>query len=77
MTWIKRNDMAIITVEYKVNIIESERGWGSKVDDTKYFDEKKDAEDFVKEMNDKLDKDVVPDMYWYAEDPVEIPKRVF
>ena len=50
----------------KVVIIESEIGWGQKVDEIKEFDNKEEAEKFVKEFNSKNDKDYVPDWYMYA-----------
>lgn len=56
----------IIGDVYKVEIIESERGWGSKIDEVKYFSTKESAEKFVKEFNSANDKDVVPDWYMYA-----------
>jgi len=52
---------------HKVDIIESERGWGSKIDETKFFTSKKEAEDFVKEFNSKNDySGPVPDWYVVA-----------
>jgi hypothetical protein len=54
--------------QFKVNIIESERGWGSKIDDTKYFDSEESAKAFVKEYNDKYNSQPgVPDWYMVAE----------
>ena len=50
----------------KVEIIESERGWGQKVDSLKEFDSLKEAEDFVRKYNSKNTKDTVPDWYMYA-----------
>lgn len=52
---------------HKVTIIESERGWGSKVDDVKYFDTKENALTFCKEFNKQNTDNVVPDWYMYAE----------
>lgn len=52
---------------YKVNIIESERGWGQKIDEVKYFDNEVEAKSFVREFNSKNDKPYVPDWYMYAE----------
>jgi hypothetical protein len=52
---------------HKVEIIESERGWGSKVDEVKYFDTKESAEAFIAEYN--KDEDLsgeVPDWYMIA-----------
>ena len=56
----------------KVEIIESERGWGSKIDEVKYFEAltieeaTKLATDFCNEYNAKNNKNVVPDWYMYA-----------
>lgn len=53
---------------YKVVIIESERGWGSKVDEEKYFDNEEEAKRYVKEYNEKWNSsDIVPDWYMVAE----------
>lgn len=51
----------------KVAIIESERGWGQKVDEVKEFPTKAEAESFVKEFNAKNNLSYVPDWYMYAE----------
>jgi len=48
-------------------LIESERGWGSKIDEVKYFDTMEEAEAFVIEFNKYNDKPTVPDWYMYAE----------
>jgi len=63
---------------YRVDIIESERGWGQKVDDRKYFtgpDALKKAEDFVIEHNRESmpPARVAPDIYWRAERPILVP----
>lgn len=56
----------------KVEIIESERGWGSKVDEVKYFEAEtseealKVANEFCKNYNSKNTEEVVPDWYMYA-----------
>lgn len=50
----------------KVEIIESERGWGQKLDHVKYFSTKEKADKFCKDYNKQNDKDVVPDWYMYA-----------
>jgi hypothetical protein len=51
----------------KVNIIESERGWGSKVDEVKEFDTLELAETFVTEFNSHNTEETVPDWYMRAE----------
>lgn len=50
-----------------VEIIESERGWGQKLDSIKEFATEQEAIDFCKEYNDKYNtQEVVPDWYMYA-----------
>ena len=51
----------------RVRIIESERGWGQKVDSVKYFDTYEKAESFVKDYNKENNQHTVPDWYMYAE----------
>lgn len=51
---------------FKVEIIESEEGWGSKVDELKYFDNEKEAKEFVKNYNKENNKKTVPGWYMYA-----------
>ena len=57
---------------WKVGIIESERGWGQKVVEAKFFDNQKDAAAFVQEFNSANIEDHVPDWYMYATRPVRI-----
>ena len=52
---------------YRVDIIESERGWGQKVDETKYFDSEQEAREFVKKYNAKNALPYVPDWYICAD----------
>ena len=56
-----------------VNIIESERGWGQKVDETYNFgpdgDDREAALQFVKEQNAQNNLPSAPDIYWYATEP--------
>jgi hypothetical protein len=54
-----------LTAAYKVIIIESERGWGTKVDEVKYFDSEGDAIRFVNDYNKDLPAHV-PDWYMMA-----------
>ena len=56
---------------YKVEIIESERGWGQKVDEVIYFDNEPEAiayaADYNKKYNPPLKKgEHVPDWYMAA-----------
>lgn len=50
----------------KVVIIESERGWGQKIDEVKYFDNKEEAEKFVDDFNKDLPAGLAPDWYMMA-----------
>ena len=50
----------------KVQLIESERGWGQKIEDTLYFEDYSKAVEFVEEFNSKNDEPEVPDWYMYA-----------
>jgi hypothetical protein len=57
---------------WQVDIIESERGWGSKVDETIYFDNESEARAYVTEYNDKYNPPLkpgegVPDWYMIAQ----------
>lgn len=53
---------------YRVDIIESERGWGSKIDETIYYDNEAEARAYVKEYNDKYNPPgPAPDWYMVAE----------
>jgi hypothetical protein len=60
--------------KFKVNIWEYERGWGSKIDEVKEFDDKEAAINFVIGFNSKNNEETVPDWYMIAR-PVnfEIP----
>lgn len=59
-------------MRFKVIIIESERDWGQRVDEIKYFDSLVQANKFVQEFNSCNDKETVPDWYMRAEDPIRI-----
>lgn len=50
----------------EVHIIESERGWGKKIEETLGFSTRKEAEAFVEDYNKRNDKTAVPDWYMYA-----------
>lgn len=49
-----------------VQLIESERGWGQRVDEVKKFKTREDAEKYVDTFNAKNNKRIVPDWYMYA-----------
>jgi hypothetical protein len=53
---------------FKVDIIESERGWGSKIDETIYFDHEAEARQYAVDYNLKWNTaKEVPDWYMRAE----------
>ena len=58
--------MTTMIEKHVVQIIESERGWGTKVEDTRYFDTEKDAHAFCKDFNKDNPTDYVPDYYIIA-----------
>jgi hypothetical protein len=53
--------------EVKVAIIESERGWGQRIDEIRKFPSMEDAKIFVNEYNSHNTKEFVPDWYMYTE----------
>ena len=54
-------------VGYRVDLIEYERGWGSKIDETLYFDNEEEAREYCKEFNSKNTATTVPDWYMIAD----------
>jgi len=57
-----------VAKKIKVFIIESESGWGQRIDEVKEFTSVKAARKFSEAYNRKYNppKDVVPDWYMYA-----------
>ena len=53
-------------VAYRVGIIESERGWGQKLDESRFFDTETDALSFCKKYNTYNTEEVAPDWYMQA-----------
>jgi hypothetical protein len=52
---------------YRVDIIESERGWGQKVDETIYFDNEAEALEYCRNFNSRNTAAVAPDWYMRAD----------
>lgn len=53
---------------YRVDIVEYERGWGSRVDETLYFDNEQEAKKYADSYNKKYNTEaVVPDWYMVAQ----------
>ena len=50
----------------EVQIIESERGWGQRVDETRYFTSRAEAEAFCTEYNKDNKPGPAPDWYMQA-----------
>lgn len=59
-------------MEYKVVIIESERGWGQRVDEVKIFESNSEAEQFVNDFNAKNTLSHTPDWYMVAQGPFPV-----
>lgn len=60
--------MAQINVTgYRVDIVEHERGWGSKIVNTVYFDNEEEARQHVLMYNSSNTSKEVPDWYMIAE----------
>lgn len=58
--------------KFKVTVIESERGWGQKVDEVRTFDTYDEAAEFRDRINGKNTSPTAPEIYWQAGDPVEV-----
>ena len=56
--------------KWTVTIIESERGWGQRIDEVKEFDDYDEAKTFVDKFNSGNTETTVPDWYMRANDPV-------
>ena len=52
---------------FRVDLLEYERGWGSKVDETLYFDNEPEAREYVRTFNAKNTATTVPDWYMVAD----------
>lgn len=61
-------EVELNTPLYGVDIVEYERGWGSKIDETKYFDNELEAKQFAEAYNRKYNTSpTVPDWYMVAQ----------
>ena len=68
----KPRTVKVPEMKYRVTIMEFERGWGSRVDDTEDFPTYEEALSFVKRFNAVNTEDIVPDYYTVAMEPVPI-----
>jgi hypothetical protein len=53
-------------IGYRVDLIEYESGWGSKIDETLYFDNELEAREYARAFNAKNTETTVPDWYMTA-----------
>jgi hypothetical protein len=54
-------------VAYRVDLVEHERGWGSKIDESLYFDNEDEARNYVQTFNTRNTDLLAPDWYIVAE----------
>lgn len=59
-------------MSWKVIIIESELGWGQRIDGVRDFDSYEAANAFVNSFNEENNDERAPDWYMYAQPPVEV-----
>lgn len=59
-------------MKFLINIIESELGWGQKIDERKHFDSYEEAVRFRDAYNAENNLPYVPAWYMYAEGPFEV-----
>jgi hypothetical protein len=59
-------------MRFRVDIIESERGWGTKIDEQRFFDDANAAFKFVEEFNSRNVETLAPYWYMIAKDPVRV-----
>jgi hypothetical protein len=62
-------------VLYTAVLIESERGWGQRIDEVREFKTEKARDSFIKKFNSKNNEPVTPDWYMYAEKGKDIVRR--
>jgi hypothetical protein len=65
----------LANVYYTAVIIESERGWGRKIDEVKEFKTEKARDKFITKFNSKNNEPVTPDWYMFAEKGKDVIRR--
>lgn len=62
---------------WKVTVIESERGWGQRIEAIRYFKTQGKAQKYADSINKQNTATEVPDTYWRADitGPVEYPEN--
>ena len=61
-----------INIKYRVDLIESERGWGQTLFLTKHFETLEEAVTYNKSENALNTSNLTPDYYMYATEPVRV-----
>lgn len=56
-------------MKWAVELMEYERGWGSRLDETVYFDTEREANDYIKKFNAQNTAPTAPDWYMVATGP--------
>jgi hypothetical protein len=64
---LAQNKKQMNTIAVKMTVIESETGWGAKIDDHMVCLSVEDALNFKEEFNSENNSPTVPDWYMYAE----------
>ena len=54
-------------IAYRVDLVEYERGWGSKIDETLYFDNEAEARKYCEDFNAPNTDLLAPDWYMIAD----------
>lgn len=54
---------------YRVELMEYERGWGSRIDERKYFDNIDEAVSYIEQFNSTNTEKTAPDWYMIAQGP--------
>jgi hypothetical protein len=54
-------------IAYRVDLVEHERGWGSKLDESLYFDNEDEARNYVQTFNTRNTARTAPEWYMVAE----------
>jgi hypothetical protein len=65
----------LANVYYTAVIIESERGWGQKIDEVKEFKTEKARDKFITKFNARNNEPTTPDWYMYAEKGKDVIRR--
>lgn len=68
--------MTLMNVVWQVELIESELGWGLRIDEVIEFETEAKAKAFVKKFNSRNNEPTVPDWYMYATEPHQVIQKL-